>query len=64
MDCKRSFPPECMDFDHLKDKIAAISRMIADFYSKESILEEIKKCELICACCHRIRTKKRRQGLL
>ena len=55
-DCKQTFPPECMDFDHTtKDKVKQISYMIT--HTKEKILEEIKKCELVCANCHRTRTK-------
>ena len=32
--------------------------MIGCGQSKEAILEEIAKCDLICANCHRIRTAK------
>lgn len=60
-DCGHAFPPECMDFDHVKGKkIIKISthRM---YHRWETLLKEIAKCELVCANCHRIRTKKRRK---
>lgn len=52
--------PECMDFDHLDPtmKHKNVSRL-AD-KSLETIWKEIQKCDLVCACCHRIRTKRRR----
>jgi hypothetical protein len=58
MDCKKTFHPVCMDFDHIENgtKIKGITRMINETYSKESILAELKKCELVCANCHRLRT--------
>lgn len=58
-DCSRCWPPEAMDFDHLPqfEKEYGISRMWHK--SEEEILEEVKKCELVCACCHRIRTQQR-----
>jgi hypothetical protein len=46
-----------MDFDHLDstDKIGSISQLVNSLYIKKA-LEEIKKCELVCANCHRMRT--------
>lgn len=61
-DCGLIFPHYVMDFDHLdkRQKISSINRMTSvHMYSKSKILEEIKKCELVCANCHRIRTHKR-----
>lgn len=45
-----------LQFHHVnpKEKKLAISEMILQGFSKESILEEIKKCVLICANCHAI----------
>ncbi len=60
LDCNRSFPPECMDFDHRepKDKLFDLSGAIAGGTSIALITAEIAKCDLICANCHRIRTAK------
>lgn len=46
--------PICIDFHH-KDKaqkVACISKMVRD-YGMEKVLEEIKKCDPLCANCHR-----------
>lgn len=61
-DCGMKFPPECMDFDHLpgSKKKADVCFLCAQRKPKEEILAEIKKCQLVCANCHRIRTKNRR----
>lgn len=60
-DCKNSFPPECMDFDHLDPsmKIDDIARMVSTSTSVAKLQAEIDKCEVVCACCHRTRTKNR-----
>lgn len=56
-DCKQTFDPVCMDFDHVRGvKRKKIVQLVNDGYSKDVILEEIAKCELVCANCHRIRT--------
>lgn len=59
LDCGGLFPPECMDWDHRPDenKVLAIGRM--RFAPWQSVLDEIAKCDLVCANCHRIRTKRR-----
>lgn len=63
LDCGERFPPECMDFDHRdpKTKLMDIARMTGRRLA--TILAEIAKCDLICANCHRIRTRRRRQGV-
>lgn len=58
-DCKLIFPPVCMDFDHISgEKIGNVSQLVFS-NSLKKILAEIEKCEVVCACCHRIRTKNR-----
>ena len=62
MDCGIIYPYYVIDFDHRdKDKkIASVNRMTSvHMYSKTKILEEIEKCDLVCANCHRIRTYNR-----
>jgi hypothetical protein len=51
-----------MDFDHMggHHKKNNVSRMMLTDCSLKTIKEEIKKCELVCANCHRIRTFRRR----
>lgn len=63
-DCGGSFPPVCMDFDHLPefDKVLDVSRMYRGSTPMETILAEIAKCEVVCANCHRIRSCQRNPG--
>src|SRR5262249_12871715 len=63
MDCKRTFDPVCMDFDHRPGscKKMAIAEMLSRNLGFASIMAEIRKCDVVCACCHRLRTKKRRK---
>lgn len=57
-DCKNKFPSVCMDFDHVRGhKVAGVSKLLAR--SWEVIKQEIAKCDLVCANCHRIRTMTR-----
>lgn len=58
-DCKQKFPTVCMQWDHLgkQTKFKNLSRMTQ--YKFERCLEEIEKCELVCANCHAIRTYNR-----
>lgn len=60
-DCGQTFPTVCMDFDHLPQfvKFKGVSVMAATGFSLEKIQEEIDKCELVCANCHRIRSAER-----
>lgn len=45
-----------LDFDHVRgDKLYDISKMPTFGISIRSIMEEVNKCELRCANCHRIR---------
>jgi hypothetical protein len=52
-----------MDFDHRDEKEKSF--IISGSYNrkKEVLLKEIKKCDIICSNCHRIRTKKRKKRL-
>lgn len=59
LDCKVSYPPYVMHFDHVKEgKIADLCSLVRTC-SKSKILEEIDKCELVCANCHAERTHQR-----
>jgi hypothetical protein len=59
-DCKNKYPYYCMDFDHLtNNKKFNVSQLYRANRKKELLKEEIEKCELVCANCHRIRTFKR-----
>lgn len=61
-DCGRKFMSCVMDFDHVSgEKIDNVSTLMAKKSSWKKIKEEISKCELVCANCHRIRTFLRSQ---
>ncbi len=56
VDCGNS-NPVVLEFDHVTgDKLLPISVMIGSCNSLIKINEEIEKCEVRCANCHRIRT--------
>lgn len=50
----------CLDFDHLRDKTGAVSRMVRGSTTLADVVEEIAKCEVRCANCHRRKTVLRR----
>lgn len=45
----------CLDFHHKNssEKIKNVSYMVARGWSRERIMEEVEKCEVLCANCHR-----------
>jgi hypothetical protein len=55
VDCGES-EPDVLDFDHLRDKRANVSRLVHGAMSWDLIVKEIAKCEVRCANCHRRRT--------
>lgn len=55
-DCKRRFPYYVMEYDHISsNKRSEVSNLIGHS-SRKTLLDEIAKCDLVCANCHRIRT--------
>lgn len=59
-DCDESYPPRVMEFDHRdpKEKTMTISRAVGKmttFAQQKKVLAEIKKCDIVCANCHRLR---------
>ena len=61
-DCGIRYPSYVMDFDHVRGvKIMGIANTPSQRYSIDKILQEIAKCDVVCANCHRIRTHERQQ---
>ncbi len=57
VDCSGEFHPVAMDFDHVRgEKRWTIALGIRLGRPWEEIEEEIAKCDLVCANCHRVRT--------
>jgi hypothetical protein len=56
-DCGGVFPVWVMHWDHLPghDKVGCVSDLVRS-RRRTLILEELKKCELVCANCHVLRT--------
>lgn len=56
-DCGQVFPVWVMHWDHLPgfEKLDEVSSMVQS-RTREVVLEELKKCELVCANCHVMRT--------
>jgi hypothetical protein len=57
VDCGET-DPLVLELDHQRDKIMEVSRMISGGWSKQKVLDEIAKCEVRCANCHRRKTAK------
>ena len=58
-DCGRSFPPCAMHADHRdpstkRFNVSSLHRIA----SEARLKEELAKCDLVCACCHAIRTNR------
>lgn len=59
-DCGVVYPPYVMDFDHRdpKQKFCMVSQ-VWRLCSPRRVREEIAKCDVVCANCHRERTHQR-----
>lgn len=61
VDCNKYYSSWKMDFDHLPgfNKIGILSLAKVKGWSRQRILDEVKKCELVCCWCHAERTFRR-----
>ncbi len=62
-DCGVVYPHYVMDFDHRpgETKLLDVGDMV-NFFGFKKLLEEMAKCDLVCANCHRERTYQRRMA--
>jgi 5-methylcytosine-specific restriction endonuclease McrA len=51
--------PIVLDFDHLRDKAASVSRLVFSGAEWATVEAEIAKCDIVCSNCHRRRTARR-----
>lgn len=61
LDCGGWFECYAMDFDHRPGEIKSFHISDNANHRMEILLDEIKKCDVVCANCHRIRTVRRNQ---
>lgn len=63
VDCGVQYPPEVMQFDHVRgEKLFNLSRT-PPALSVSRLQAEIVKCEVVCANCHALRTARRQREL-
>ena len=65
-DCHKSFEPHQMDFDH-RDPATKSFRLTAGramLARRARLMTEVKKCDVVCANCHRVRAHARQRELL
>ena len=65
-DCKKKYPYYVMEFDHVpergKKKAKPMSLAVGGPASK-GLLDELEKCDIVCANCHCVRTHERMNGM-
>jgi len=61
MDCKLSFPHYVLEFDHVPERGEKKGSPAIVAYNKslEEGMKELKKCDVVCANCHKKRTYER-----
>ncbi len=62
--CEQEFPTEALDFHHREPKEKLFPLSSSNLYNRtpEALIVEFKKCDILCACCHRIVTKEQKNG--
>jgi hypothetical protein len=67
VDCGRTFPPCCMEFDHVSGRVVtgrnspeAIANAKNSRRGLGDLMDELAKCDVVCRNCHAIRTHSRR----
>lgn len=62
-DCAETFPWYVMEFDHREPELkTGLVTQMAGRVSLRRLLEEVGKCDIVCANCHRMRTLARRSS--
>lgn len=58
-DCEKKYPTYVMTFDHVigKKEFGIATAICHPSRSFEKLIEEIKKCEVVCMNCHALRHK-------
>ena len=58
-DCGIEYPHYVMEFDHVGEKLFNVSNIQVVKCNLELLADEIAKCEVVCANCHKVRTWER-----
>jgi hypothetical protein len=59
-DCGYRAHPAALDFDHVRgDKVANVSVLVNRGFPAAAVRDEVAKCDVVCANCHRVRTATR-----
>ena len=45
--------PVVLEFDHIRGKVADVSRLVANGATVQRIQKEIDRCQILCSNCHR-----------
>lgn len=63
VDCGEKYPHYMLHFDHKPEfeKLGGVTELYSR-YSRQKGLEEMAKCDIVCANCHCIRTYNRNQN--
>lgn len=60
LDCDVSYPYYVMQFDHRPDEVKLVGpATLSNSGSWKKVIEEIMKCDVVCANCHAERTHSR-----
>lgn len=61
-DCEVRYPHYVLEFDHRpgNKKIDVVYRVLKKF-GREAAWNEVRKCDVVCSNCHKIRTYEREQ---
>lgn len=63
LDCGEDYPYWMLDFDHVRGtKRFSLGQSYQSGMNMQAVLEEVAKCEVVCANCHRNRTHMRSSG--
>lgn len=62
-DCHREYPFYVMDFDHRDPSIRRFGMAKGRWRTAKVIEAEARKCDVVCANCHRIRTYNQKHQL-
>jgi hypothetical protein len=63
-DCGGRFEPYQMDFDHRDPREKSFWLSKATLKSRDALLAEIAKCDIVCANCHSVRTRRQHRDWL